>query len=587
MKKLSASVLLLLGTLFLVAQVPSNYYLSAEGKSGKELKTALHNIIRQGKRLGYGSGSGKTWSGFEVADLHPDGYVWDMYSLNKRFFPGGAKAPGGMNIEHSVAKSWWGGTNNDAYKDLYHLNPSDIAANSARSNYPLGINNGSTFSNGSIKVGKNTYGTEYSGLSFEPLDEYKGDFARAYLYMFTCYENFTWTGTSAPSMLVAHETWPMLRNWARNMLLEWHYNDPVSRKERNRMEAIYKLQSNRNPYIDHPELVGFIWGTSSTQPWYPGEEVVDPDPELPDTTSEFVALPATKIHYNRFTANWTAAPDATSYQLNVFTIEETETSEPESILNIDFSDGVPAGWTTTGYTDTNTAGSLRLASGSNQGTINSEELDLSSENLVLVVRARQYSNDTGATLSVSVDNQLVAEWNTEKENKNYTVSLPSTTSTSTISFSAKSNRRVYIDNITLSGSTHSYKTISIPGFPVMVHDSLSYQVTGLEPGVEYYYTISAAGNPSATTSAIPVTTLITSSTNDYKPAHSTLNATTEGLQITIQDEHTRVRIVSTSGKQIVNNNYSSGTYEIALPAKGIYLIQLTGNNQTSTYKLIF
>jgi endonuclease I len=115
--------------------------------------------------------------------------------LNKRYFSGNGGSVSGMNIEHSVAKSWWGGTNNNAYKDLYHLNPSDATANSARSNYPLGINNGSKFDNGSIKVGNNTYSTEYSGLCFEPLDEYKGDFARAYMYMFTCYEDLSWTGT--------------------------------------------------------------------------------------------------------------------------------------------------------------------------------------------------------------------------------------------------------------------------------------------------------------------------------------------------------------------------------------------------------
>ena len=130
-----------------------------------------------------------------------------MYSSNKVKFPGGGGVASGMNIEHSVAKSWWGGTNNDAYKDLYHLNPSNTQANSARGSYPLGINSGGTWSNGVIKVGKNTYGTEYTGVCFEPLDEYKGDFARAYLYMFTCYEDFSWTGTSAPTMLVAKETW--------------------------------------------------------------------------------------------------------------------------------------------------------------------------------------------------------------------------------------------------------------------------------------------------------------------------------------------------------------------------------------------
>lgn len=587
MKKLSASIVLLLGALYLVAQVPAGYYYSAEGKSGKELKTALHQIIRQGKRLSYGSGAGKTWSGFEQSDLHPDGYVWDMYSLNKRYFPGGAKVPSGMNIEHSVAKSWWGGTNNDAYKDLYHLNPSDISANSARSNYPLGVNNGSKFNNGSIKVGYNTFGTEYSGLSFEPLDEYKGDFARAYMYMFTCYENFTWTGTSAPSMLVAKETWPMLRNWAKTMLLEWHRNDPVSQKERSRMAAIYTLQDNRNPFIDYPELAEFIWGSSSTQAWYPGAEVTDPDPEEPDTTPKFEALPATGISNNSFTANWTAAKDASAYQLNVYTIETTGTPESVTLLDIDFADGAPAGWNTTGYTDTNTPGSMRLASGSNPGALISDELDLAADNNVLRVRARQYSNDTGATLTVSVDNKVVAEWNTEKDNKNYSVNLPPATETSVITLSAKANRRVYIDELSLTGSTIGYNSITLPGYPVTIQNTLSYQVTGLEPGVMYFYTISALGTSSPTSSAIPVETLVVSSNNDIQPTPNRIVATPEGFILELPEAITTVRVVDVSGKLLIHKNYPAGTHPVGVHEKGIYLIQLISNNQTSNYKLIF
>lgn len=261
------SSFLLLLAFAVTAQIPTGYYDSATAKSNAQLKTALHQIIEVGTRLNYGSGSGATWSGFEKSDLHPDGNVWDMYSLNKVKFPGGGGVPSGMNIEHSVAKSWWGGTNNNAYKDLYHLNPSNTQANSARSNYPLGTNSGSGFDNGSIKVGKNTFGTEYSGDCFEPLDEYKGDFARAYLYMFTCYEDFNWTGTNAPAMLISTETWPMLRPWAKELLVKWHRQDPVSEKELKRSSEIYKIQNNRNPYIDYPELVEYLWGNKVGLPW--------------------------------------------------------------------------------------------------------------------------------------------------------------------------------------------------------------------------------------------------------------------------------------------------------------------------------
>ncbi len=246
--------------------VPEGYYDNASGKAEGELKTAIHHIIKGGKRLDYGSGEGSTWSGFAKTDRHPEGHVWDMYSYNKCQFNGNS-APGGMNIEHSVAKSWWGSTKNNAYKDLYHLNPSNSNANSARSNYPLGIvEDGKVV--GSLKIGDNCYGTEYNGNSFEPLDEYKGDFARAYLYMFTAYEDLKWTGTAAPSMLVGNQTYPMLRPWAAQMLVEWSRNDPPSEKELKRADEVYKLQNNRNPYIDYPELVEYLWGEKKGEPFF-------------------------------------------------------------------------------------------------------------------------------------------------------------------------------------------------------------------------------------------------------------------------------------------------------------------------------
>ena len=196
--------------------IPDGYYDDANGLAGAQLKTALHEIIENCTTVSYGSG---TWSAFEKTDLTENGYVWDMYSYELRTFPGGGSAPSGMNIEHSVANSWWGGTKNNAYRDLYHLNPSDSKANSARSNYPLGVvTSGKT--EGSLKIGSNTFGSQYSGDCFEPLDEYKGDFARAYMYMFTCYEDLSWTGTTASSMINSSEKYPMLRTWAAELLVK-------------------------------------------------------------------------------------------------------------------------------------------------------------------------------------------------------------------------------------------------------------------------------------------------------------------------------------------------------------------------------
>ena len=83
--------------------------------SGRE--TELHNLLKNHTRLPYGSRDYNqiacTWTVFKKSDVRPNKKVWDMYSNNSYNFPNGAGATKGMNIEHSVPKSWWG----DAYDE--------------------------------------------------------------------------------------------------------------------------------------------------------------------------------------------------------------------------------------------------------------------------------------------------------------------------------------------------------------------------------------------------------------------------------------------------------------------------------------
>lgn len=175
-----------------LAQIPEGYYDSLKGKKGAELKSAVHDIIKDAKVLSYGSGSGKTWWGFWITDRTSDGRFIDRYS-NESTWPMSTSqgaAGAGMNIEHSFPKSWWGKTENQAYKDLYNLMPCESKINSSKSNYPMGeVVSGDT-GNGWTKVGNGNDGKKY----WEPADEWKGDFARGYMYMATCYSGLPWTG---------------------------------------------------------------------------------------------------------------------------------------------------------------------------------------------------------------------------------------------------------------------------------------------------------------------------------------------------------------------------------------------------------
>lgn len=257
------SFLIFLFSFTLFAQIPSGYYNYAERKRDANLKTALHTIIRNHTQLEYYASS----TYFRSTDWHPNGYFWDMYSNNKRSSWGG-----GLNREHSLPKSWFGiasGQENTAAiaTDLHNLFPSDATANSAKSNYPLGETNGNNFNNGVSKVGNNIF-SGYNGIVFEPADEYKGDFARTYMYMVTCYEDYAsvWRSTGTASMLYEN-TYPTFKPYAINLLLKWHRNDPVSDKEINRNNEVYKIQGNRNPFIDHPVLAEFIWGYNIGNDW--------------------------------------------------------------------------------------------------------------------------------------------------------------------------------------------------------------------------------------------------------------------------------------------------------------------------------
>ncbi len=260
MKRILSSILLVLFAVCATAQ--KEYYASIEGKNGgKELKTALYNLIKNHKQISYGSGESSTWGAFYTTDAVIENdrrRVLDMYSGEKRYFGSKGSAISGMNIEHSVAKSWWGGNKNNAYHDLHHLNPSDQNANSRKSNYPLGELTSVSWDNGVAFVGNaNIDGSSQN--AFEPCDEYKGDFARTYMYMFTCYQDLTWEKTW---MNYANSEYPTLKPWAVKLLLKWHKQDPVSEKEVNRNNAVHAVQGNRNPYVDYPQLADYVWGDS-------------------------------------------------------------------------------------------------------------------------------------------------------------------------------------------------------------------------------------------------------------------------------------------------------------------------------------
>lgn len=268
MKKLYFLIFLLIAAFALQAQyrdIPNGYYNSAANKTGDELKAALHDIIDNHTTITYAA----IWSAFQSTDLKANGKIWDMYSDIPNGTPhyeytygqhqcGNYDSEGDCyNREHSWPKSWFTGDENSVPgRDLHHIFPTDGYVNQQRGNNPFGEVQTATqtFQNGS-KLGTCKSSLGYSGTVFEPIDAYKGDFARAYFYMSVRYygEDSNWNSSD---MTTKSE----LKPWALEMLLRWNEEDPVSAKEIARNEAVYGIQNNRNPFIDHPEYANMIWG---------------------------------------------------------------------------------------------------------------------------------------------------------------------------------------------------------------------------------------------------------------------------------------------------------------------------------------
>lgn len=250
-----------------IGPMPGFYYEEAQGQQGEALKSKLGAIIHCGVRYKYGSGNKKTWDGFFHTDRDTTtNLVLDMYSLETRYFNSTKPTASvlELDIEHMFPKSWWGGDVNEAYCDLFHLVPADYSANRSKSNHAPGIPSDTTFWNGSFATGSgSTYGLQ---KVFCPADEYKGDFARAYFYIATCYgDSLQWQLSGDAGKAMTNEHWQEFQPWLRDLLVSWHRMDPVSDKEKQRAIEVNKIQGNRNPYIDYPELVEYIWGDKTDQ----------------------------------------------------------------------------------------------------------------------------------------------------------------------------------------------------------------------------------------------------------------------------------------------------------------------------------
>ena len=258
------------------------YYEKIQGKSGKSLFDAVHDVAKVGySSLGYKG----LWTAYKTTDLRANGKIWDMYSDCSWTYSSDqcgsySNECDCYNREHSIPKSWFGGSESQPGCDIFHIVPTDGYVNNKRSSYAFGeVSNASytydgaklgsakniTITNGNTIAGNEGASVSCSGTVFEPRDEYKGDFARGYFgtmikWANGDYQAFT-SGDGSKIFSSNYSTGAFgLTKYGVALLMKWHRQDPVSQKEVDRNNGIQETQGNRNPFIDYPYLAEYIWG---------------------------------------------------------------------------------------------------------------------------------------------------------------------------------------------------------------------------------------------------------------------------------------------------------------------------------------
>ena len=283
----------------------TTYYAGINGTSSDAIRVALNAKINAHTTVTYD----QLKYLFQWTDTYDNEgkVIDDIYSdCDPSYTTSWCSGTCGYNREHSVPKSWF----NEAtplYSDAFHLYPTNCQVNSYRGNEPYGECSGGTKSGNSAakplgRKGKSTFsGYTSVGTVYEPDDEFKGDLARTYFYMVTCYMSTNFTqAAGGKTMFTYSGSRADLSAYSVALLLKWHRQDPVSDRELARNEVIYGnstynkckyKQGNRNPFIDYPELAEYIWGNKKGQKVYVSslttryltdEPIVNPDPEDPD-----------------------------------------------------------------------------------------------------------------------------------------------------------------------------------------------------------------------------------------------------------------------------------------------------------------
>lgn len=218
-------------------------------KSGQPLVTFLQNEYVATTPLSYGDARDILYSMIEGEDFRLSG-IYTNYTilLDPSEDPSKSAFDQGINAEHVYPQSLGAG-GEPAKSDMHNIFPSRVNVNSSRGNCPFGEivdeetdtwyfedMSSSTIPSNNIDA----YSEKISGCVFEPREMVKGDIARAIFYFFTIHH------TTADKDFFEQQ---------KEILYQWHQNDPVTERELRRDSLIHWYQGNHNPFVLDPTLV--------------------------------------------------------------------------------------------------------------------------------------------------------------------------------------------------------------------------------------------------------------------------------------------------------------------------------------------
>ncbi len=228
-----------------------SYYDSITSTDKDTLITQLNTLINNGYvKYSYSSQT----SNLKVTDSYDGNYVECLYSGERIDKDNSNGSAGQWNKEHIWAKTY--GFKNESYQsysDIQMLRVTEGSINGKRGD--------KYFDN--VSQGESAEGCSWSNDAFEPRDEVKGDVARIMFYMTVMYNDSNLNLELTDDVSKINSSASQLGGTAYlgklSTLLKWAAEDPVDEREISRNNAIYSIQKNRNPFIDHPEYAYYIF----------------------------------------------------------------------------------------------------------------------------------------------------------------------------------------------------------------------------------------------------------------------------------------------------------------------------------------